>query len=212
MLQGSWGSYRHLELINALDEKPRDDHCFVNIFQKGDLSSLSWFQGSIDVRNTKNLVKIQYAALNFRDVMLATGRLVFDVVGQNRIDQECVLGLEFAGVNDNGEKMMGLVLSGALATHIVPQKYLTWNVPEHWSLKEAVTCPVVYMTVYAAFFTHKAIKSGDSVLIHAGSGGVGLAAITVAFAYGCEVYTTVSNETKKKFLMDTFPKLKGNKR
>lgn len=200
-----------MELNHALDEKPRDDHCFANILQKGDLSSLSWFQGSIDVTNTDNLIKIQYAALNFRDVMLATGRLVFDVVGHNRIDQECVLGLEFAGVDDKGERMMGLVISGSLATHIRPQKHLMWKVPDDWSLKEAVTCPVVYMTVYASFFTYKAIRKGDSILIHAGSGGVGLAAITIAFTYGLEVYTTVSNETKKKYLLDTFPQLKGTK-
>lgn len=42
------------------------------------------------------------------------------------------------------------------------------------------------------------------------SGGVGLAAIRVAFAYGLDVFTTVSTEAKKKFLLKTFPQLKGN--
>lgn len=157
------------------------------------------------------MVNVQYGALNFRDVMLATGRLAVDMAGKSRLDQECVLGLEFSGVNENGERVMGTVISGSLATHVIPYKSLTWKVPDNWSLKDAVTCPVVYLTVYTAFFTFNPIKKGQSVLIHAGSGGVGLAAIRVAFAYGLEVYTTVSNQKKKKFLMDTFPQLKGKR-
>lgn len=210
MLQGNWGSFRHLELIQRVDKKPRQDHCYVNVLQRGDLSSLTWIEGSIDTSKKTNLVNIQYASLNFRDVMLATGRLSVEVFGSSRLQQECVLGLEFSGINENGKRVMGTVMSGSLATHIIPQKHLTWKVPDEWGLKEAVTCPVVYLTVYVAFFTHNPIKKGNSILIHAGSGGIGLAAIRIAFAYGLEVYTTVSNPEKKKFIMDTFPQLKGN--
>lgn len=78
------------------------------------------------------------------------------------------------------------------------------------SLKDSATIPVVYVTVYYAFFfLYRPISSGKSILIHAGSGGVGLAAIRVALAYGLEVFTTVSSEPKKKFIMDLFPQLKG---
>lgn len=86
---------------------PRKDHCYANVLQRGDLSSLTWIQGSIDVTKIKNLVKIQYASLNFRDIMLATGRLTVDVLGNSRLEQECVLGLEFSGVNESGERVMG---------------------------------------------------------------------------------------------------------
>lgn len=41
------------------------------------------------------------------------------------------------------------------------------------------------------------------------TGGIGLAAIRVALAYGLEVFTTVSNPEKKKFVMDCYPQLKG---
>lgn len=46
-------------------------------------------------------------------------------------------------------------------------------------------------------------------LIHAGSGGIGLAAIRIALAYEMEVFTTVSTPQKKKFIMDLYPQLKG---
>lgn len=153
-----------------MEAKPHKDHCYGNVLQRGDLSTLTWLEGSIDVVKSQNFVNIQYASLNFRDVMLATGRLAVEVFGSNRLDQECVLGFEFAGVNQSGKRVMGTVISGSLATHIVPQKHLTWNVPDKWSLKEAATCPVVYLTVYTAFFTYNAIKKGQSILIHAGSG------------------------------------------
>lgn len=202
---------RHLELRTELVEKPRDDHCYANVLQRGDLSTLSWLQGPLEGSKIENLVSIQYASINFRDIMMATGRLNMEVVGTNRLQQECILGFEYAGVNKKGERVMGTVISGAMATQIESNDYLTWRVPDHWSLREAATCPVVYMTVYVAFFTYKPISRGKSILIHAGSGGVGLAAIRVALAYGLEVFTTVSNVQKKQFIMETFPALKGKK-
>lgn len=177
--------------------------------QRGDLSTLSWLQGPMEGSKIDKLVNVQYASINFRDIMMATGRLNIEVTGTNRLQQECILGFEFSGVNKKGERVMGTIISGAMASQIESNDYLTWRVPDHFSLREAATCPVVYMTVYVAFFTYKSIARGDSILIHAGSGGIGLAAIRVALAYGLEVYTTVSNVQKKQFIMETFPALKG---
>lgn len=102
-----------------------------------------------------------------------------------------------------------MVPNGSMSTLIQPYDPLTWSVPSGWSLQEAATVPVVYVTVYCAFFIGKVISAGKSILIHAGSGGVGLAAIRVALAYNMEVFTTVSNSNKKKYILDLFPKLKG---
>lgn len=166
-------------------------------------------KGAIDINKLDDYVNVQYASINFRDVMLATGRLSLEVFGTNRLEQECVLGFEFAGVNKRGQRVMGTVISGAMATQIIPNDTLTWVIPDHWSMREAATCPVVYITVYCAFFLYNPIQKGRSILIHAGSGGIGLAAIRVALAYGLDVFTTVSTTQKKKFLMDTYPELKG---
>lgn len=74
--------------------------------QRGDLSTLSWFEGPIDARKVQDVVNVQYASINFRDVMLATGRLSAEVFGTNRLDQECILGFEFSGVNKKGDRVM----------------------------------------------------------------------------------------------------------
>lgn len=198
-----------MELKNIIVERPRNDHCYGNVIQRGDLSTLTWMDGSIDASKLDDYVNVQYASINFRDVMLATGRLALEVFGTNRLQQECVLGFEFAGVNKRGQRVMGTIVSGAMATQIIPNDTLTWIIPDDWSMRDAATCPVVYMTVYCAFFQYKPISKGKSILIHAGSGGIGLAAIRVALAYGCKVYTTVSTPQKKQFLLDTFPGLEG---
>lgn len=101
-------------------------------------------------------------------------------------------------------------------THVEADNVFNFTCPDNWSLAEAATVPCVYGTVYAAFFLAARIEKGRSILIHAGSGGVGLAAIRVAFAYGLEVFTTVSTDEKKTFLMSEFTQLKkqniGNSR
>lgn len=60
------------------------------------------------------------------------------------------------------------------------------------------------------------IKKGQSILIHAGAGGIGHAALNIASHYGLEIFTTVSTEEKKHFLLSSFPCLKqhhiGNSR
>ncbi|XP_037041706.1 fatty acid synthase-like isoform X2 [Bradysia coprophila] len=212
---GQWGSYRHVKLRQQEEEIPRNKHFYVNTLHNGDLSSLSWLGGPLK-SSGKNIVNIQYSSINFRDVMLATARLSVEIFNLSRFHSECVLGLEYSGVDKKGLRVMGMSAFGAMATQIEAVDNLTWIVPNTMTLRQAATIPVVYVTVYCAFFLHNPISSGKSVLIHAGSGGVGLAAIRIALAYHMEVYTTVSNEAKKKFLLEQFPALKesniGNSR
>lgn len=135
-----------MELIQDFQPIPRNDHCYGNVLQRGDLSTLSWLQGPIDARKEIDVIKVQYASINFRDVMLATGRLSAEVIGTNRLDQECILGFEYSGINKKKDRVMGTIISGAMATQLISNPYLTWKIPEQWSLQEAVTVPVVYMT------------------------------------------------------------------
>lgn len=51
------------------------------------------------------------------------------------------------------------------------------------------------------------MKRGDSVLVHAGTGGVGQAAITLALYYECEVFTTVGTPEKREFIKTHFPQV-----
>lgn len=173
----------------------------------GDLSSVSWLKGPSKIR--KNVAAVQYASLNFKDVMLATGKLAFDDAYTNRFNTENIVGFEFSGIDRDGRRIMAMTLPGSLSTYAEYEENFMFLVPDSMSLEEAATVPTVYLTVYYAFFMHNPISSGKSILIHAGSGGIGLAAIRVALAYNMEVFTTVSNDIKKKFILEQFPSLKG---
>lgn len=206
---GQWGSYKHFLLKQSAECEKQIDHCYANSLTRGDLSSMTWLYGPFNHgKPDGDLIRIQYASLNFRDVMLATGKLTAEVFGSGRLEQLCILGFEYSGLSEKNRRVMGMVMSGALATHIEADDTLLWNCPDDWTLEEAATVPVVYGTVYSAFFLTTRIENGKSILIHAGSGGIGLAAIRVAYAYGLHVFTTVSTEKKKKFLLNEFPKLK----
>ncbi|XP_055614202.1 fatty acid synthase-like, partial [Uranotaenia lowii] len=207
---GQWGSYRHRLLTQDRTPLPISNHCFANCTKQGDLSSFTWFEGPLSVeQRCEGLVDVVFSSLNFKDVMLATGKLSIDSLSLNRLELECVLGFEFSGISAvDGRRVMGLLPSGTLASQVVSEPYMTFDVPPSWSLAEAASVPCVYGTVYTAFFVSCSIQAGKSILIHAGSGGVGIAAIETCLAYNLEVFTTVSSKEKRNFLLKRFPQLK----
>lgn len=114
---GIWGSYRHLQIKKSLTERSALDHSYVNALIKSDLSSIKWISGPFNYSlPKKELVNIQFAALNFRDVMLATGKLSADVFAETRLEHECVLGMEYSGVTTNGRRVMGMTMAAAMVT------------------------------------------------------------------------------------------------
>ncbi|PNF15231.1 hypothetical protein B7P43_G14038, partial [Cryptotermes secundus] len=153
------------------------------------------------------LVHVYYSALNFRDVMTATGKLGYEVFTKSRLNQHCLQGLEFSGRNTKGQRVFGMGNYGSMSTMVMADNDLLWTVPEHWTLEDAATVPVVYGTVYYGLVLNGHMKKGESVLIHAGSGGVGQAAINICLHAGCTVFTTVGTEEKREFIKKQFPQL-----
>lgn len=206
---GKWGTYRHLELNQKIEEKQNENYLRVKTLRTGDMSSLTWVQ---EKKNVKNPLRVQYAAFNFRDVMVASGRLPALLLDKTRLGKLSQIGIEFAGTMSDGTRCMGMAING-LATIVdmdnIDDLFMWWQIPNSMTIREASTIPVAYITVYDAFFINKQISKGDSILIHCGSGGVGLSAIRVALAYGLTVYTTVSCGEKKRFLLKQYPALQG---
>uniref|UniRef100_A0A1L8DZ80 Fatty acid synthase n=1 Tax=Nyssomyia neivai TaxID=330878 RepID=A0A1L8DZ80_9DIPT len=209
-----WGSFRHLQL-ECQQNVPtlQVEHAYVNALTKGDLSSLKWIEGPLgrdrpDPKDPRvELCTVYYAPVNFRDVMLSSGKLAADALPGDLAQQDCILGLEFSGRDTKGNRIMAMVSAKSLATTCVVQKNMLWRVPDSWTLEQASTIPCVYSTVYYALVMRGKMKKGESILIHAGSGGVGQAAISVALNAGLTVYTTVGSKEKREFLMKTFPQL-----
>lgn len=102
---------------------------------------------------------------------------------------------------------MGLDYFRAFATSIVANVPLMWIVPNNWTLAEAATVPCVYCTCLYVMLIIGKLKRGEKILIHLGTGGVGQAAINIALYYECEIFTTVSSEEKKNFILQNFPQI-----
>ena len=103
---------------------------------------------------------------------------------------------------------MGMVWSEALATTCInDDPIFIWPIPDNWSMEEASTVPVVYITAYYALIVRGKLRNGEKVLIHSGSGGVGQAAINICLSLNCQLFITIGSEEKKQFLIKQFPEL-----
>lgn len=214
---GVWGSFEHFFLNSSLEEQEDSfedtEHVYLRSLKPGDLSSLSWVKNQVPSNQDflKNHVKVHYSALNFKDILFATGRLSMDAVPKNvspLTSQDSLLGLEYSGVESQTQRrVMGILPFKALSTSIpitTNEKDFMWTIPDSWSLEEAATVPVVYSTVIYALLVRGKLMKGESVLIHAAAGGVGLAAMNVCLYYQCKVFMTVGSEEKKQFLLGNF--------
>lgn len=207
---GEWGAFRHQLLTNALREE-QTQQAYVNVLTRGDLSSLRWIASPLKhykpTNTNSELCSVFYSSLNFRDIMLATGKLPPDAIPGDAALQQCLLGMEFSGQDQSGQRVMGLLPANGLATCVSADKRFLWSVPSDWTLEQAASVPVVYATAYYSLVVRGRLRPGDSVLIHSGSGGVGQAAIAIALSHKCKVFTTVGSAEKRAYLQQRFPQL-----
>ncbi|XP_028740769.1 fatty acid synthase [Peromyscus leucopus] len=207
---GAWGAFRHFLLEQ---DKPEEQtaHAFVNVLTRGDLASIRWVCSPLKHAQLASpgtqLCTVYYASLNFRDIMLATGKLSPDAIPGKWASRDCMLGMEFSGRDRCGRRVMGLVPAEGLATSVLLSPDFLWEVPSSWTLEEAASVPVVYTTAYYSLVVRWRVKRGETVLIHSGSGGVGQAAISIALSLGCRVFTTVGSAEKRAYLQARFPQL-----
>ncbi|XP_028825311.1 fatty acid synthase [Denticeps clupeoides] len=205
-----WGVFRHQLLPQDLNEE-QTEQAYVNVLTRGDLSSLRWIASPlrhfVPSNPSVQLCRVYYASLNFRDIMLATGKLPPDAIPGDLALQQCMLGMEFSGRDPSGRRVMGLLPAKGLATFVDADKRFLWDVPSSWTLEQAASVPVVYATAYYAMVVRGRLRAGESVLIHSGSGGVGQAAIAIALSMRCRVFTTIGSAEKRAYLQECFPEL-----
>ncbi|MFK8111763.1 MAG: type I polyketide synthase [Rubripirellula sp.] len=164
-----------------------------------------WVERIAPPRAKSGEVSLQISAvgLNFSDVLKSIGLYP----GIN--DEVVPMGIEVCGTVsgigadvDNlsvGQRVMGIVPYG-FASDDATRDYLLVPVPANLNDEEAASIPVVFMTAHHALRNVGRLRAGESVLIHAGAGGVGIAAIQVAQAIGATVFTTAGSTMKRQLL------------
>jgi NADPH:quinone reductase len=95
-----------------------------------------------------------------------------------------------------GDRVVGLSASGSHAARRAVPAAMTWPIPAGLDPARAACVPVAFGTAYECLFTAGHLEKGQTVLIHAGAGGVGMAAIQLAKHAGATVISTTSSDEK----------------
>lgn len=95
-----------------------------------------------------------------------------------------------------GEKVVALNSNGSHAEKRVVPAAMTWPIPEGLDPAAAACIPVALGTAHECLFTAANLEEGQTVLVHAGAGGVGMAAIQMAAQAGATVISTASSDEK----------------
>ncbi len=134
-------------------------------------------------------VSVDVCGLNFLDVFRAIGLVRGGHLGSEFCGRIREVGSQVSTVSP-GDRVVGLAF-GAMGAEAVTLEELVAPAPPDTPTAELATMPEVFVTA-ALSFELTGLEAGDRVLIHAGAGGVGLAAIQLAQAAGAEVFTTAS--------------------
>jgi acyl transferase domain-containing protein/NADPH:quinone reductase-like Zn-dependent oxidoreductase/acyl carrier protein len=144
-------------------------------------------------------IETRAAGLNFRDVLnvlgMFTGPLGSECVG--RVD---ALGDGVEGLAEGDE-----VVAFAPGTHdgyVIADARLVAPKPNNLTSVEAATLPTAFLTAQYTLRHLAKIGAGDRVLIHAATGGVGLAAVQIAQRAGAEIFATAGSDRKRAFLRE----------
>ncbi|HZL48772.1 MAG TPA: SDR family NAD(P)-dependent oxidoreductase, partial [Solirubrobacteraceae bacterium] len=136
-------------------------------------------------------VCVRAGGLNFRDVLMALGMYPGEAtIGSEGAGVVLELGPGVDGLAV-GDRVMGL-LAGGLGPVSVTDHRLVARVPEGWSFAEASSVPIAFLTAYYGLMDLASVKPGERVLVHAATGGVGMAAVQLAGHLGAEVFGTAS--------------------
>ena len=137
-------------------------------------------------------VAVEAAGLNFWDVFASLGLIEEKVLGTEMCGRVVEIGSEVSAVSV-GDRVVGLKRGtrGTFGPEAVTHEELVAPAPPDMSATALASMPTVFVSA-ALSFELSGLNAGERVLIHAGAGGVGLAAIQLAQAAGAEVFATAS--------------------
>jgi len=143
------------------------------------------------------LITVDRAGLNYAD----THRVEDSYLSKSSLP--LVPGAEVIGHTEDGRRVVALVGSGGYAEKAVADAAYTFDVPEWVSDGQALSLVVQGITAWHLLKSSTHLKDGDSVLVHAGAGGVGSLAIQLAKLWGAgRVIGTASSEEKRQQVLE----------
>jgi NADPH2:quinone reductase len=146
------------------------------------------------------LIQVRAAGINRPDILQRQG------LYPPPTDASPILGLEVAGeiiaVGENvtdwkiSDKVCALVNGGGYAEYVAAPAAQCLPVPDQFSYIQAAALPETFFTVWHNLFQRAQLKSGETLLIHGGTSGIGTTAIQLAVAFGVTVFATAGSVEK----------------
>lgn len=150
------------------------------------------------------IIKVEATALNFFDILLCQGKY------QEKPPLPFTPGAEVSGIIDEvgpnskfkvGDRVLAQpkMPNGGLAEYVsAAEENSVYKIPDSMEFKDAAAMYITYQTTYYALHYRAQIKQGEVLLVHAGAGGVGSAAIQLGKAAGAKVIATAGGPEKTK--------------
>lgn len=166
-----------------------------------DIESLSWEAAPV-VSPAAGEVRIDVmaAGLNFRDVLFSLGLYPG---GKIALGAECAGLIDAVGSGVStfhpGQRVFGFVPASLASKAHAPQAFVA-PAPPNLSIAQAAAQPAAYLTAMLGLERIAALAPGQRVLIHAGAGGVGMAAMELAHHRGAQIFTTAGTPAKRAML------------
>ncbi|MCR3754201.1 type I polyketide synthase [Lentzea californiensis] len=137
-------------------------------------------------------IGVRAAGLNFRDVLTVLDMYPGDAgtIGNEAAGVVLEVGSQVTDLRP-GDRVMGLVIGGIGPVADADRRLVT-RMPRGWTFEQASAVPLVFLTAYYGLLDLGRLEKGQSVLIHAAAGGVGMAATQIAHHLGAEVFATAS--------------------
>jgi len=145
-------------------------------------------------------IRTESVGCNFFDTLITRGKY------QRKPELPFAPGGEAAGIVDAvgsevdhvavGDRALAVLEFGGYASHVVAPARRVFRLPKDMPFDVAAAMGVVYQTSYVALVTRARMQTGETVLVHAAAGGVGLAAVQIAKALGGTVIGTAGSEEK----------------
>jgi acyl transferase domain-containing protein/NADPH:quinone reductase-like Zn-dependent oxidoreductase/SAM-dependent methyltransferase/acyl carrier protein len=173
-------------------------------YREGDLDSVRVTESSARKPGWNEVeIQVRAAGLNFRDLLRVTGAYP---TASGPLGGECsgIVTALGPGVTEFavGDEVIAAA-EAALAGQVTAKASLTALKPTNLSWDTAAGIPIAWMTAAYALEDAAKLRRGETVLIHAATGGVGLAAIEIAKAAGARVFATAGSEEKRAFLRES---------
>jgi|SRR5579862_538892 len=145
-------------------------------------------------------VDVRAAGCNFFDILMVRGQY------QVKPPFPFVPGAELAGVVREvgpgadgfrvGDRVLASAGLGAFAERAAVPAPAAWRMPDRMSFEAGASLPIVYPTSYAGLVFRAGLRAGETLLVHAAAGGVGIAAVQIGKALGARVIATAGGADK----------------